>query len=66
MTTAIYYPKCQDGTCISVDVLLVVAQVKLMMHVDVGMMEWNGGVDYWSDWTTGVPRPQYRTCLCQS
>ena len=25
------------------------------------MLEWNGGMDYWSgalDWTTGVPRPQ--------
>ena len=25
------------------------------------MVEWNGGVDYWSgvlDWITGVPRPQ--------
>ena len=25
------------------------------------MVEWNGGVDYWSgvlDWVTGVPRPQ--------
>ena len=28
------------------------------------MMEWNGGMDYWSgalDWTTGVPRPQIGT-----
>ena len=30
------------------------------------MVEWNGGVDYWSgllDWITGVPRPQMHTLV---
>ena len=30
------------------------------------MVEWNGGVDYWSgvvDWITGVPRPQIYNLL---
>ena len=30
------------------------------------MVEWNGGVDYWSgvlDWITGVPRPQIHVQL---